>query len=120
MHVNFLPKTLVNSYSPIYFPVYKCNLIHKPECSILCGCLKILGCAFLYPNILKKRHILNKALKAITKILFQNQTTTKYLLSLISLSYQWSHTGLSKSYQLDVVVHDYYLSILEAEARGLL
>lgn len=75
MHVNFLPKTLVNSYSPIYFPVYKCNLIHKPECSILCDFLKIFRLC-LYPNILKKRHILNKALKAIMKILFQNKTTT--------------------------------------------
>lgn len=73
----------------------------------------------LYPNILKKRHILNKALKAVTKILFQNKTTTKYHLSLIPVA-TYFHIGLSKSYQLDVVAHDYYLSILEAEARGLL
>lgn len=85
MHVNFLPKILVNSYSPIYFPVYKCNLIHKPECSILCGCLKILDCACIR-TFLRRGIFWTKHLKYNEDPISKQNNNKKYHLSLIPLS----------------------------------
>lgn len=49
----------------------------------------------LYPNILKKRHILNKALKAINEDPISKQNNNNKIATIFNfLSYQWPHTSI--------------------------